>query len=76
IFFGPIMLLGEFIGEEPTTLIYYLLAMGIPLWIIYAVKRVYMCRRSRENDSFNRTAAGRGSAGQKVGWQSGLLRLP
>lgn len=42
IFFGPIMLLGKFIGEEPTTLIYYLFAMGIPLWIIYAVKRVYM----------------------------------
>jgi len=42
IFFGPIMLLGEFIGEEPAMLIYYLFAMGIPFWIICAVKRVYM----------------------------------
>ncbi|MFP4555770.1 MAG: CPBP family intramembrane glutamic endopeptidase [Bacteroidales bacterium] len=42
IVFGPIMLLGELIGEEPAILIYYIFGIGIPLWIIYAVKRVYV----------------------------------
>jgi uncharacterized protein len=34
-----IVLLNYFIGEEPTLLIYYILAIGIPLWIVYSVRK-------------------------------------
>lgn len=38
--FSPMsLLLGNFMGKEPATLIYYLLAIGVPFWIISAIRK-------------------------------------
>lgn len=49
--FSPLYLvLDKLIGSEASMLIYYLLAIGIPFWIVYSIRK-----RKTNNRSFNLT---------------------
>ncbi len=49
--FSPLyLMLGKLIGNDASMLIYYLLAIGIPFWIVYSIRK-----RKTNNPSFNFT---------------------
>lgn len=37
--FSPVNFLSDYLGEEPAMLVYYLLSIGVPLWIVYLIRK-------------------------------------